>query len=209
MNASSFVRALASVQLEHAFNPYSMLCEIHDAKDAPQRRAVTLEGILEAAAQVELDSLWVGRDLGHRGGRRSGLALTDDYHVTHHARRWGVVADRFTKGDAVAEMTAGAIWGVLSEIEQPVFLWNVFPLHPHEAGAPFSNRSHTAKERVVGEAFFAELLKLLRPRRVVTLGQSARNSAERLFKGEIVTLRHPSYGGRNIFLRQVHQLYAL
>ena len=208
MNASTFVRALMSLRLENVFNPYSMLCPVCDTMDAPRRRARTLEQILEAATCIELDSLWVGRDLGYRGGRRSGLALTDDVHVVVHARRWGVSAERFTRGDAIAERTAGTIWSVLSTIEAPVFLWNVFPLHPHEMDEPFSNRAHNAAERKIGEELLSALLSLLRPRRLVTLGLSARETAARLYDGEIVTLRHPSYGGRSIFLRQVQQLYA-
>lgn len=208
MTASSLVRSLGSLRFKDVFNPYSMRCPVYDAKDAPQRRARTLEQILEAASSTDLDSLWIGRDLGYRGGRRSGLALTDDEHVTVHARRWGIDAERFTTGDAMPERTARTIWGVLDAIHRPVFLWNVFPLHPYEPGEPFTNRAHNARERATGEEVLSELLKLLRPRRLVTLGLCARKTAEHLFDGEVVTLRHPSYGGHNIFLAQARQLYS-
>jgi len=76
-----FVEAVKGLNLENTFNPYLHLCAVHDHKDAPRRRANMLCTILEAATQSEIDSLWIGRDLGYRGGRRTGLALTDDPHI--------------------------------------------------------------------------------------------------------------------------------
>ena len=49
--------------------------------DAPERRLQTLQSMLEVATKQDIDSIWIGRDLGHRGGRRTGLALTDDVHI--------------------------------------------------------------------------------------------------------------------------------
>ncbi len=106
--------------------------------------------MLEAAQNTTLDSIWIGRDLGYRGGRRTGLALTDDIHLADHAKWWGIEVMRPTVGTPVAERTAAVIWGILSNISSPVFLWNVFPLHPHEQGEEFSNRAHNAKERKIG-----------------------------------------------------------
>ena len=87
MRPTHFVKALAGLTFENAFNPYCNRCAVHDADDAPHRRAEMLRAILEAATETEVDSLWIGRDLGYRGGRRTGLALTDDLHFHTHAER--------------------------------------------------------------------------------------------------------------------------
>lgn len=210
MSIHPFVTAVASLHFENAFNPYSDRCELYDRKGAPQRRARALSAIVEKAADMAIDAVWIGRDLGYRGGRRTGLALTDDIHVARHAQRWNVRAERQTMGEAVAERTAAVIWGMLDQIDRPVFLWNVFPLHPHEVGLPFTNRQHNAKERRAGEEILSLLLSLLRPRRVLAVGNDAFAAATRVAGQCSVTLvRHPSYGGQRQFERQVAELYQL
>jgi hypothetical protein len=210
MTPREFVESLAGVRLDNTFNPYSDRCPIHDVAGAPQTRRSILLAMLKAATAIELDALWIGRDLGYRGGRRTGLALTDDVHISTHGARWGVRARRATKGQAVAERTAAVIWGVLSSIESHVFLWNVFPLHPHDFGEPFTNRSHNSRERQVGEELLTELIRMLKPRRLVCIGNDAANVAHRLAKNEeVIKVRHPSYGGQTEFLTEVRRVYGV
>jgi hypothetical protein len=194
MKPKEFVTSLRELKFENVFNPYADRCIVHDVSDAPSRRAKALLTFLEAAAKTEIDALWIGRDLGHRGGRRTGLALTDDVHLAIHATRWNVSVERATTGSIVAERTAAVIWSMLALVPAPVFLWNVFPLH----------------ERAVGEELLAELIVMLRPRRLVAIGNDAAKTASR-FAGEadVVQVRHPSYGGQRDFVRQVRCLYAL
>lgn len=210
MRPDRFVDALCALKFENTFNPYSNRCSVHDLEDAPRRRSEILLAVLEAAIDVEIDAIWIGRDLGYRGGRRTGLALTDDVHINAHTARWGVTVERPTKGGAVAERTAAVIWNVLYQIEVPVFLWNVFPLHPHEPADPFSNRSHNARERKAGEEILLQLILLLRPRRLIAIGNDAARTACRLADDVDVTqVRHPSYGGQMQFLEQMRELYDL
>ena len=99
---------------------------------------------------------------------------------------------------------------MLALVAAPVFLWNVFPLHPHEPGDPFSNRSHRAHERAVGEELLSELIAMLRRRRLVAIGNDAAKVAYRLAEfTEVVQIRHPGYGGQSDFVRQVRCLYDL
>ena len=180
MRPAQFVQALSKLNFENTFNPYSHQCTVHDLDDAPVLRLQMLQSMLEVATEQEIDSIWIGRDLGYRGGRRTGLALTDDVHIFEYAKRWGLSIQRPTKGDVTAERTAAVIWSVLSQIEVPVFLWNVFPLHPHEPDNPFSNRPHNALERRKGEELLSQLIFLLQPRRLIAIGNDAARTAHRL-----------------------------
>lgn len=210
MSPEEFIRALSSVKLGNTFNPYADRCPVHDIPDAPLMRKRTLQALLGAAVQVEIESIWIGRDLGYRGGRRTGLALTDDVHLRDHGARWGISATRPTKGQAVGERTASVIWGVLSRVERHLFLWNVFPLHPHEPNNPFSNRAHNAEERRTGEEILAQLILLLRPKYLVCIGNDATQTAQRMCGSQkLVQVRHPSYGGQTEFLSQVRKHYRL
>lgn len=210
MNAVQFVKTLKSLNFENTFNPYSNTCEIFDTVDAASQRAEILLEMLEAASKSKVDAIWIARDLGHRGGRRTGLALTDDVHIEAHAKRWGVKAKRATKGSAVAERTSAIIWSMLSRINENIFLWNVFPLHPHEENEPFSNRLHNKFERAAGEELLENLISLLNPKRLIAIGNDAEKTAMRISNGiPVYKVRHPSYGGHIQYTSQITQLYDL
>jgi hypothetical protein len=210
MTAKRFLDAVCSISLENVFNPYLDRCAACDVHDAPKLRKNALNGMLNAAVQQDIDSIWIGRDLGYRGGRRTGLALTDDVHLAAHAKRWDIEIKRATKGEFVKERTADVIWGKLNLICDPIFLWNVFPFHPYEPENFFTNRAHNSTERKIGEGILFELIKLLKPRRLIAIGNDAAEVAHRLkYKQDVVQIRHPSYGGQNIFIQQVKCLYKI
>lgn len=210
MKPANFTEALGKLHFENTFNPYSERCAVHDLDDAPRTRSRMLQSMLKTAAGREIDSLWIGRDLGYRGGRRTGLAFTDDVNVQAHTERWGLSMHRPTKGEAVAERTAAVIWRVVPQVKASIFLWNVFPFHPHEPGKPFTNRAHNSRERRTGEEFLSQLIAILRPRLLVAIGNDAAQTARRLSdRHGVIQVRHPSYGGQTEFLTQMGELYDL
>ena len=210
MTPASFVAALKQIESVDAFNPYQDFCPVYDREDAPEQRSNILRSVLEAAVRQPVDSLWIGRDFGYRGGRRTGLAFTDDDHLTEHAKRWGLTVQCPVRRGTAGERSAQAVWKVLSRVDAPVFLWNVFPLHPHDPGNPFSNRKHNAQERAWGEEILSLLVRMLEPSTIVAIGNDAASSAGRMFgRYEIRAVRHPSYGGQKIFMDRMSGWYGL
>ncbi|WP_369907268.1 uracil-DNA glycosylase [Limnobacter sp. SAORIC-690] len=139
------------------------------------------------------------------------VALTDDVHMGQHAKRWNLdlIAERPTIGRAIAERTAAVIWGMLEHIDARIFLWNVFPLHPHESGDPFTNRQHNAQERRAGEELLQQLIVLLKPSRIVAIGNDAAAAVHRITDAvPVICVRHPSYGGQTQFQSQISELYG-
>lgn len=209
MTPDTFLSELTRVRLDAVFNPYSDSCGIHDAAGSCARRRQNLRAVLRAAWAARGGSVWVARDLGYRGGRRTGLPLTDEVHLAHLSEAWGGLPLRkATAGPVVAERTAAVIWTMLRLVARPVFLWNLFPLHPHQPGDPMSNRAHTAAERQVGEAFLVRLLRELEPSMVVAIGNDAADALRRLGVAH-VPVRHPSYGGQGAFCDGVARAYGL
>lgn len=210
MNPEDFVRELSELKFDNAFNPYSDRCPVYDSDDSPVIRRDALLSILSAAVQSDIDSIWVGRDLGYRGGRRTGFALTDEVYLHYLASRWGVRIGRPVSGPIFAERTSAVIWEILCRIDVPIFLWNIFPLHPYNPGMPFSNRLHNADERRAGEEFLKNLVEMLGPKKVVAIGKDAGASVCRTISGpKIFQVRHPSYGGQTVFLENIHKLYRV
>lgn len=212
MRSEGFVAEVARLRSKNTFNPYADKCDVFDFSFSPGLRKSLLQSVVSAACDRGVDSLWVGRDLGYRGGRRTGLALTDQVHVNAHLNRWDIPLSRgaMVKGDAQAERTASVVWQMLDRIDANVFLWNVFPLHPHEESNPFSNRSHSAAERQIGEEVLSSLIQLLEPTEIVAIGQDAMRSVARCAgKRKTVSIRHPSYGGLRDFQRGVADSFCL
>ena len=210
MNAvvETIVRDLSSLSMESVFNPYADCCDLHDRDDAPLRRQRNLALTLDAALDLKIRTIWIARDLGYRGGRRTGLALTDEVHLDSLSFLYnGITVKKATKGPVVGERTASFIWRMLLRLAQPVFLWNVFPFHPHRSDEPMSNRRHSAKERDICGQFLHRIVSLLQPDHVIAIGRDAHMAVEG-FRIDCTQVRHPSYGGQNIFVEQIEAAYG-
>jgi hypothetical protein len=204
----SFISTLCSIQLENVFNPYIDVCDEHDDTFSPAIRKQNLFLFLASALEAETETVWIGRDLGYRGGRRTGLPLTDEGHLVEFSEVFEVPAAKATRTTDVKERTAAEIWRVIRQIEQPPFLWNAFPFHPHEAGEPLNNRCHTRKEFEVCEELLKALLDAFGFARIFVLGNDAARAMERLGK-PYTYVRHPSYGGQTEFRKQMSDAYGV
>ena len=209
MSPEHFVEALADSAYPAVFNPWRDCCPIHDLPDAPQRRRGNLQRVLEAALASETRTMWIARDLGYRGGRRTGLPLTDEVHLARAGTLLGnVTLERATDGPVMAERTASVIWRVLERVAAPVVLWNVFPFHPHAENDPMSNRCHSRTERAAAWPLLEALIEMVQPGQIVAIGRDADMALTELGL-ETVAVRHPSYGGQAEFMAGIYDLYGV
>lgn len=208
MTPRVFVDTLADIELEGVFNPYRHRCSVHDLADGPSVRRRNLRRYLQAIDDLKTDTIWMGRDLGYRGGRRTGLALTDELHLGQLGRIYpGADAAKATKGPAVAERTAAEIWAILGRLKRPPLLWNVFPFHPHEPGSELSNRKFSARELAAVSDLNVQLVAWLGIKRIICIGQDASTYAKS-FGIEVGCVRHPSYGGIADFRDGMQRIYG-
>lgn len=206
----AFVSMVRELSFPNTFNPYVERCRQYDKPEAPAIRASVLLDVLQAASEVDIDAIWVARDLGYRGGRRTGLALTDDFWFSAHTKRWGVDVDRPTSGPVVRERTASVVWKMLDQIEDNIFLWNLFPLHPFPEDDTYRNRAHSAIERAAGIKLLLLLISMLRPRRILAIGKDSERALnnERI-EVDVWDVRHPAYGGEALFREKISSLYEI
>jgi uracil-DNA glycosylase len=210
MTASDFVDELGSINLPNVFNPYRDVCKFSDHPGSPSLRRQNLRFFLNAILRSNTRSIWLGRDLGYRGGRRTGLALTDEFHLGVLQHTFGVfgIVKATIDSSAIKERTATEVWKLLIAINQPVLLWNAFPFHPFEEDDPFSNRRHTTKEFEACRHILVTLLEWLKPTTVIALGADA-EAAISAIGYKCHRVRHPSYGGQADFAREISRLYSV
>jgi hypothetical protein len=206
--ATSFVEMLSAVELVSVFNPYRHICNTHDDSHSPGIRRQNLLTYIDAALTAKLRTVWIGRDLGYRGGRRTGLPLTDEGHLESFATVFDAPTQKATRTEFVKERTAAEIWRILRVIPSPPFLWNAFPFHPHEDGNDLNNRCHTKREFSVCEDLLVSLLEAFDFENIYVLGNDAERAMTRLGK-KCTYVRHPSYGGQAEFRRQMTEAYQL
>ena len=205
----SFATAIANLSLPSVFNPYRDCCSVHDRTDAARVRKRNLTLCLQSAIEARVDTIWIARDLGYRGGRRTGVPLTDEVHLSAASSLFGGVAlGRATRGPVVAERTAAVVWSLLNRIGEPAVLWNIFPLHPHDDGQPMSNRCHTRAEREAAWPLHKALIEMIRPRRIIAIGKDA-GAALSGIDIPVSMVRHPSYGGQADFIAGICDLYGV
>lgn len=204
----AFVDDLATYEADRVFNPWAMNCEAVDVHESFNVRRENLRTVLYACSDVKEIDVWIGRDLGWRGGRRTGVALVDESSLDDYAHSIEVVGLRkATAGPVMRERTATEIHLARARVARKLFFWNVFPFHPHEAGRPQSNRMHTRREREAGLAFLMTVLTLLPVGRIVSIGNDATNALQAI-EVACCPVRHPSYGGQREFHRQVDLHYG-
>jgi uracil-DNA glycosylase len=201
-----FVRRVASSPAgPNSVNPFDF-----DADQNAVRRR-NLARYLEQLAQRRPRVLLVGEAPGYRGMRITGVPFTNLAMLRDGIPHFGMLGVRngYEVPEAPAgvalEPTATVLWQTLVELDFLPALWSAFPLHPHRAGEPLSNRTPTAREAAEWMWSWREIQQLLDIERVVAVGNVAARSLARLGL-TVPQVRHPAHGGKVKFAGGLREL---
>lgn len=209
MDLNLFLEELSSYSSKNVFNPWLQNCPVSDNEDSASIRLNNLSSIFSSCLNISDLDLWVGRDLGWRGGRRTGVALVDEFSLFSYSKSLGLDDIRkATVDDPVKEQTAREIDIIRSQVKKKILFWNVFPYHPYRVEEPFSNRPHTKKEFVVGAYFLKSIMAIFDFDKFVAIGNDASNAMASLGI-DSSKVRHPSYGGKKEFSSQLSRIYKV
>ncbi|MDP9194773.1 MAG: uracil-DNA glycosylase [Acidobacteriota bacterium] len=206
-----FVSDLGSVDLsERATNQFS-----HTTGDlqgnAVRRRNLRL--YLDEMDSIGPRMLLIGEAVSYRGGRLTGIAFVSESVMLGgmHTRSGPILgADRgyrkATPGPKLStEASATMVWETISAIQPLPLLWNAFPFHPFGPDSMDSNRAPSANELIIGQSFIERLLRMFAFKQVVAIGNHASMSLQRM-DVEHTKVRHPSQGGKNLFVEGMARL---
>jgi len=155
--------------------------------------------------------LLIGEAPSHRGCRLTGIPFMSETILLRgvvEAELFGASQGfgKATTGDRLStEASATMVWETIGPIRPTPLLWNAFPFHPHRPDDPRSNRPPTSTELEIGKRFVVDLLALFEIRRVVAVGNRARDSLASL-RIEHTHVRHPSMGGKREFAAGIARL---
>ena len=207
----SFIRALACAEVsERACNQFSRASG--DLRGNAIRRD-NLRLYLEEMERIQPTTLLVGEAVSHRGGRLTGIAFVSETVMlagveTKNGRVLGSDQGyrKATDGPKLStEASATMVWGTIKSIDPLPMLWNAFPFHPFHPGNPTSNRVPTSSELALGGELLARLVAMFDFKQIVAIGNQSSICLTRLSVPH-TKVRHPSMGGKNLFLEGMAQL---
>jgi len=191
--------------LPGSFNPWLQANDDDAADNGPARRLAHLRA---HAGRAGLRLVLIGEAAGYQGCRISGIPFTSEALLIDGSIPGIAATPRLsTRLKPWSEPSARVVWRTLYEqqLAESTFLWNAFPLHPHEPGKPHSNRTPTRGELTAGESVLAALREALPDAVLAAVGNKSSEALTRLGYAH-VPLRHPAYGGVPAFVAGVARL---
>ena len=206
----NLINDLAAQQVTDAttFNQY----QSGDNPNNAIRRA-NLGRYLQDMAQRRPSKLLVLEAPGYRGSRLTGVPVTSrkvllegvpQLQLFGEARGYQNVADAGFES-VYGEQSATIVWGILTDLGQAPVIWNSYPFHPRQPGAPLSNRKPRRAETDLGGHFLQRMMSLFQLRTVIAVGNVAHDTLTRM-GFECAKVRHPAQGGKSAFVAGMEDL---
>jgi uracil-DNA glycosylase len=188
------------------FNPWADHCLYETRSNTALQRIQRLRQHLDCDARLIL----VGEAPGYQGCRYSGVAFTSERLLLEGGiPRIPTPASRLsTRRLPFSEQSATIVWRTLRDlrIQDAIILWNAVPLHPHHPGDPWSNRTPTREELLLGAPALHLLRKTFTKATFVPIGKQAQRLLHEVCIASATCVRHPANGGATKFAQGLRAL---
>lgn len=112
------------------------------------------------------------------------------------------------KGELFGDISGAIIWDYLKDKENIPLFWNSFPFHPYKKYNKLSNRKPTKSEIEEGIGYVDDLISIFKPKVILALGRYGQQSLQKIYPDKkIEYIRHPSYGGKEMFISGMNRSY--
>jgi|LGOV01.1.fsa_nt_gb glutathionylspermidine synthase len=159
--------------------------------------------------QNKHDVLMIGEAPGYRGCRLTGIPFTSGVVIKNAKHKiFREIGSEIKLHQVFSENTATILWNFLGNDRPVPILWNAFPFHPHERGMLESNRKPDVQELKEGKKYLKIVYDIFKPKKLCSLGRVGEITLRELFPSEeIIYIRHPSRGGKKIFINGMLKIY--
>ena len=178
------------------FNPYRDRHAALDRPDAPAIRRENLRSYL-ACYDARPPVVLLAEAPGPWGCRFSGVPLVSEAQLVDETFPIDGRPSS-TQQEPHSEYSANIYWRVLQPYFPHFFTWNSVPFHPHDPGEPLTIRTPRAAELKAWTTLLDDLLRLLRPERILAVGRKAEYALDKI-DADGTYVRHPSQGGARKF----------
>ncbi len=185
------------------FNPYRDGRAPLDGGNAPAQRRANLRNS-PACSPARPPLFLLAEAPGPWGCRFSGVPITAENQLADPTFPIDGTPTSL-EDEPHTEYSAGIFWRVLQPYFPHFFVWNSVPFHPHDAGDPLSIRTPKRSEVARFEGLLADVLEVLRPRRIGAIGRKAERALADV-DAACTYVRHPSQGGAKKFEAGVLQM---
>ncbi|MFD1676621.1 uracil-DNA glycosylase [Alicyclobacillus fodiniaquatilis] len=162
-------------------------------KDSSLRQS-NLEKYFNALFWKRPSYMFIGEAPGVHGCALTGIPFTSERVIRDGITNHHFNGTRFMAEGHSYEGSASYFWQMINRMPKPPVLWNVFPLHPYKmVNGEMKNRAPKEAEKAWGQEILLKVLGLFPSIHIITVGNHARTTCEKLkikTSGHII---HPAH----------------
>lgn len=195
-----FICELKSMNVgKDRFNPWIME-DNSDISNAAQIRCSNLKQYL--IEHKDADYILIGESPS-TGARYTGIAMTSERVM----KDWGKSYQTTSKDGNKAESTATIVWNEINNYTNHKFVfWNAYAFNAVSKGGKKNYNCGSDNEVLENRHILENFCLLFPSAKIIAVGSKAGEACDKFGINICGKVRHPSRGGKNLFVQQLREL---